>query len=156
MNNRATLAQLLNMNQNQVNNLPMDQIAMLQDDLANIKKEVKAYECILHDCMKYNFSFAAEIMRKQDNRDTGSVTIPMNGYKVRADLPKMVEWNQSLLRKAIDIIDDRGENPEEYVTIDIKVSEVRYNAWPSSIKVLFEPARTVSCGKASYKMEVAL
>ena len=46
-----------------------------------------------------------------------------------------------------------GEDPENYVGIEIKVAESKYTAWPPGIRDLFEPARTLKTGKPSYKLE---
>lgn len=74
--------------------------------------------------------------------------------EVVVTLPKRVKWDQRALETAVATVRSWGSNPADYVETEIKVSETRYNAWPSEIRVLFEPARTVETGKP--KIELAL
>ena len=53
----------------------------------------------------------------------------------------------------MDTLRKWGENPDDYVGTEFKVSEPRYSAWPPGIRQLFEPARTLKVGKPSYKLE---
>ncbi len=73
-------------------------------------------------------------------------------YVVIADLPKRPEYDQIQLKLAVETLRRWGENPDDYVTTDIKVSEAKYNAWPPGIRELFEPARTLKTGKATYTL----
>jgi hypothetical protein len=74
------------------------------------------------------------------------------GFEIVADLTKRVEYDQLRLKEAVDTLRGWGEQPEDYVSFEIKVAEARYNAWPPAIRKLFEPARTLKTGKPSYKL----
>ena len=86
-------------------------------------------------------------------KSTGTVRFEVDGFLVVADLPKYTEYDQKKLRDAVDALHKRGENPEDYVGIEIKVPESKYTAWPPGIRQLFESARTLKTGKPSYKLE---
>jgi hypothetical protein len=64
-----------------------------------------------------------------------------------------VEWNQQRLAAAIETLRSWGENPSDYVTIEAKVPESRFTAWPPKLQALFQPARTVGTGRPSYSLE---
>ncbi len=133
--------------------LPLAQIAMLQEDLVAAKAETKKYEALLLATLNERFADRAQHLRKAADKDTGTVTIEVEGFKVRADLPKRVTWDQKLLNRAVETILSWGEKPSDYVASEIKVSEAKYNAWPPAIRALFEPARTVSVGRPDYELE---
>ena len=45
-----------------------------------------------------------------------------------------------------------GEPIAEYIKLKRDVSELAYRGWPSSLKKLFDPHRTLGVGKPTYKM----
>ena len=155
MTNRCTLAQLREMTVEQVAILPIDQIASLLEDVATEKASIKHLDDLLNGAMNYRYAERAALARQAKGANTGTVSLDDGEFVVRADLPKKVEWNAALLDEAVEAIRSWGEDPTEYVSIEVKVAESRYGAWPSPIRSLFEPARTVSAGRPSYKVERA-
>lgn len=154
MTNRPSLLQLTKMGSEEANALPTAILAMLQEDAAKAKAALAAATTKIAAILDNRFADAARSLRKIDGKDTGTVTITDDeGNKIKADLPKKVEWDQALLQKAIAQLKEWNENPDEYVTTEIKVSETKYNAWPTPIKTLFTPARTVKTGTPTYKIE---
>lgn len=60
---------------------------------------------------------------------------------------KNVSWDQDELdRVTTHIREQWGSNPADYINTKMTVSETAYNAWPSEIRDLFTPARTVKPG----------
>ena len=95
----------------------------------------------------------AQQLRQETGKSTGTVRFEVDGYLVVADLPKRPEYDQLKLKEAVEALRKWGEDPENYVGIEIKVAESKYIAWPPGIRDLFEPARTLKTGKPSYKLE---
>ena len=155
MTNRCTLAQLREMTVEQAATLPIDQIASLLEDVATEKAVVKHLDDLLSGALNYRYAERAALLRQAKGTNTGTVSMDDGEFVVRADLPKKVEWDSSLLNEAVEAIRSWGEDPSEYVAIEVKVAESRYNAWPTPIRSLFEPARTVSAGRPTYKVERA-
>ena len=155
MNNRATLAQLRDMTHEQASSLPIEQIAMLLEDLAEQKASLKLCEDMLHSALNFRYAMRAAIARDTAGKNTGTISIEDGDFVIRADLPKKVEWDQAKLAQAIEAIESWGEKPGDYVAIEVKVAESRYTAWPPAIRAVFEPARTVGTGKPTYKVEQA-
>ena len=151
--NRPHLTDLRGMDAAQVAQLPADQLALLLDEVGEIKAEAKRLGDLLNDALHIRYGAAAAALRQATNRDTGRVRITDNGFDVVADLVKRVEWNQSLLADAVTTIRGWGESAEDYVTTEIRVPESRYTAWPPRLRALFEPARTVAPGRPSYAFE---
>ncbi len=139
----------------ELKNLPLSQLVAMNAGLSNFKKAIRQHEDALQAEYERRFAAAAAQLRRQQNKDTGTVRLAAEGYVVIADLPKKTEYDQDRLRAAVATLLAWGEDPDHYVITEIKVPEAKYNAWPPTIRNLFEPARTVRTGKATYKLELA-
>jgi hypothetical protein len=84
--------------------------------------------------------------------DTGIVHIDRDGLDVQVDRSKTVTWDQAILVQVHASMVAAGDDPTEYMTTTHTVSEAAYGAWPSMIKRVFEPARTVKPGSPSIKL----
>lgn len=155
MQNRVSLAQLCGMTGEQVANLPVDQIAALLEDLADRKAETKAMDDLLHTALAIRYGEQAAAIRRGEGKDTGTVSIGDGDFVIKADLPKKVDWDQPRMREAEQAIRSWGEDPAQYITAVLSVPESRFNAWPESIRKVFEPARTVGTGRPTFKVERA-
>jgi hypothetical protein len=153
MRNRVSLAQLSEMPIKEAAKLPIEQLAMLLEEMTEMKAETKRLDSLLHSVFVARFTDIAAEVRSRMGKDVGTVRIKCDDYTVIADLPKDVEWDQGALKKAVDTIASYGEPIEDYVTVKYSVPETKYNAWPESIKTVFAPARTVGTGKPTFKIE---
>jgi hypothetical protein len=153
MSNRTTLAQLREMNLADAARLPLDQLALLLDDLAALKADAKQLGDLLHDALHARFGDAASTARRADGKDTGRVRLEQDGFEIVADLPKKVDWQQAKLATAVATLREWGEDPADYVATELRVPEARFTAWPPRIRALFEPARTVATGRPSYTLQ---
>lgn len=155
MTNRCTLAQLRDMTAEQAASLPIDQIASLLEDVAGQKADLKRLDDLLNGAMNYRYAERASLLRQSKGANTGTVSMDDGDFVIRADLPKKVEWDSALLNEAVEAIRSWSEDPRDYVSIEVKVAESRYSAWPPAIQKIFEPARTVGAGRPTYKIERA-
>jgi hypothetical protein len=153
MSNRITLAQLREMDAAAVARLPLDQLALLLDDVVALKADTKHLADLLHDALHARFGAEARSARRTEGKDTGRVRLEQDGFEIVADLSKKVEWHQAKLADAVKTLREWGEDPADYVTTELRVPEARYTAWPPRIRALFEPARTVATGRPSYTLE---
>jgi predicted DNA-binding protein YlxM (UPF0122 family) len=153
MRNRPTIKQLAEMPLNYVAALTLSEIAMLLEDVEEKKAAIKDAISKINTVLNIRFADDALSARQAVGKNTGTITLHSEGFKIKADLPKKVDWNQALLRVAVKKLAEWGENPDEYVTTEIKVSETKYNAWPAGIRTVFEPARTLGVGNPTYKLE---
>jgi hypothetical protein len=150
--NRVTLAQLSEMTTEGLIAIPLPQIALLLEDVATLKAKVKGYDSTLFLLLHTRLEAQAADKRKAKGKDVGSVTFEIDGCKVVADLPKSVDWDQAKLRLAISELSEMGEDVNDYVSTEHKVTESKYVAWPKSLQKLFESARTLGVGKPTYKV----
>lgn len=155
MKNSVSLAQLQELATTQIANLPVDQLAMLLEEMTELKAKCRTYDNLLHAALVERFSKPAAEIRAKEGKDTGRVRLAVDDHVVIADLPKDVEWDQTKILKAIDTIRSWNEPVEDYVSIKYSVSETKYNAWPETIRNLFAASRTVGTGKPTFKIERA-
>lgn len=148
--NRTTLAELRTMDTQQLAALPIDELALLADDVVALKADTKMLGDKFATALHVRFGDQAAAARRMEGKDTGRVRLQADGFEVVADLPKRTEWGQAQLRDAVATLRGWGEDPADYVAIEMSVPESRYAAWPPRIRVLFEPARTVGTGRPSY------
>jgi hypothetical protein len=80
------------------------------------------------------------------------VRVSDGGYDIVIDTPKKVEWSQDQLAAARSKIIDSGDDADEYVKVALSVDERAFTAWPSHIRAVFEPARTVKPGTRTVKL----
>ena len=133
--------------------LPLAELDHLIRQVSEVRDTARHYEAALHSTLNNRFAQQAQQLRQEAGKSTGTVRFEVDGYMVVADLPKRPEYNQVKLKEAVEALRKWGEDPENYVGIEIKVAESKYTAWPPGIRDLFEPARTLKTGKPSYKLE---
>jgi len=83
---------------------------------------------------------------------TGSATMEFEGEKISITIPKVVKWDQLLLKRVAAKIQASGDDPETYIRYELKVLETTFKTWPEQVQAIFLPARTVMPGKR--KIEV--
>lgn len=140
------------LNMGQLEIMPLGELDRLNQAIAELKETVLHYEQQLHTAEHRRFVDRANKLRAQMDKPTGTVRFDEDGFTVVADLPKRVAYDQQKLKAAVEALVRWGENPDDYVSVEIKVSESKYTAWPPAVRQLFEPARTLKTGKPSYKL----
>ena len=151
--NRVTLAQLDKMTGENVANIPFGDLKLLLEDVAECEARVAARKKIVADEISRRLNGPNSDTRTTIGKSTGTVRFDHDGFVIVADAPKNVEWDQAKLVAAIATVQQWGEPVTDYVDIKYSVPEKRYEAWPLTIKKVFEPARTVSPGKPKFKIE---
>lgn len=125
--------------------MPSTVAAMDADTLAALVEEVEQAEELLKSRRRVLDAGLAAKYARNPQPGTGWIT---DGSKaVRVEVPKSVEWDQAKLREAAKTVEGWGEDPTEYLTMKLSVAENAYKAWPTSIRRVFDPARTVKAGK---------
>jgi len=152
MTNRTTLEQLRAMDATQAAGLAIDHLALLLDEVGELKADAKRLADRLTDALHARFGEAAAAARRAEGKDTGRARLETEGHELLADLPKRVEWDQSRLVSALDVLRGWGEEPADYVATEIRIAEGRFTAWPPKLQALFAPARTVATGRPTYAL----
>jgi hypothetical protein len=67
---------------------------------------------------------------------------------------KKVTYDQEGLAAIRQQLTNNGEDADEYIGVKYEVAESAFKGWPSSLKAMFEPYRTVEPSKPTIKIEV--
>ncbi|MCA3559898.1 MAG: hypothetical protein IOC82_02575 [Aestuariivirga sp.] len=134
--------------------LPAGELARLQREADDALRKAKFTVTWLDSALTQKYADRARQARAEGEKDNGTVRFEDDGVTVVADLPKKVEWDQRDLADLVERIKAEGEDPRDYVEVSLKVSERKYGSWPTHIRSLFEPARTVRAGKETFELLV--
>ena len=137
----------------ELENLPLADLDRLIQRVSDAEDTARNYKQFLQSVLHRRFGEQAHQMRQDAGTNTGTVRFDVDGHTVIADLSKKVEYDQRKLKEAVEALRKWGENPEDYVSLEVKVAEAKYTAWPPAVRQLFEPARTLKAGKPTYKLE---
>ncbi|MBX9945075.1 MAG: hypothetical protein K2Y40_13405 [Reyranella sp.] len=150
LTNRPTLDGIRMLPISDIAALPAEHLALLQEDAAAALEASKKAKDWIDGAIALRFADHAQSLRREAGKDTGTVRFEQDAVTVVADLPKRVDWDQTLIAGVVERIRAAGDDPTQYVDIAIKVPERKYTAWPENIRAAFAPARTVRTGKPSF------
>ncbi|CAA7620499.1 hypothetical protein [Magnetospirillum sp. SS-4] len=151
--NRPRLADMMRLPLGEVADLPVEMLALLQEDVEHGLRNAKTAKDWLDGVLDRRYATIAAELRSREGKDTGTVRFDDGGITVVADLPKKVEWDQEQLAATVERIRASGDDPTEYVDLAFKVPERKYGAWPIHIRAAFEAARTVKTGKPTFTLK---
>jgi hypothetical protein len=146
--NRPQLADIQTMPVGEIAKLPAEHLALLQEEADQALNAAKQIRDWLDGAIALRYGEEAARLRAVQGKDTGTVRFNDGSVTVIADLPKRVEWDQDRLAALVERIRASGE----YVSIELKVSERAFTAWPEAIRQAFAPARTVRTGKPTFRL----
>jgi len=154
LSNRPTLDAIRTMPVGEVAALPAEHLALLQEDAAAALEASKRLKEWIDGAISLRFADHAQTLRREASKDTGTIRFEQDGVTVVADLPKKVDWDQTLIAGVVERIRAAGDDPNQYVDVAIKVPERKYTAWPENIRAAFAPARTVKTGKQTFRLSL--
>ncbi len=152
MKNHMTLDDLSSQPVGSIAALGAEELAMLIEEADARSAALKAAKDKLNAALEFRYGELASKSRLAAGKDHGIVRFDDGGYTVVADLPKKPKWDQKQLQKAVAVVESWGSDPREFVALEVKVAEKNYSAWPSEIRKVFEPARTLESGKPSFEL----
>ena len=132
--------------------LPAHALANLQQQATHGMAHAKAAKEWVDGAIAQRYASDAQTKRQALDKDTGSVVLVDEGYRITADLPKRTHWDQKMLAGIAKRILSSGDDPAQFMEIAYKVPERKYQAWPDSIRDAFSPARTLKTGKQTFKL----
>ena len=153
-NNRPSLDDIRAMPVGEIARLPAEHLALLQEEADAALDAAKRLKEWLEGAIALRYADAATAKRRAEGKDTGLIRFEDGAVAVAADLPKKIEWDQSLLAALVERIRACGENPTDYVDIGFKVPERKYTAWPAAIRDAFAAARTVRTAKPTFRLTI--
>lgn len=136
----------------QIASLSQQELQEFDISLTLLATWVKLSRDRLNTALEQRYGEQARAALLESGRDFGVTHLSDDDLRVTYELPKRVSWDQEQLTKIAERIVSAGERIQDYMDIDLSVSESRFNNWPPALKEQFTSARTVKPGKASYRL----
>ncbi len=130
------------------------EISLLTNLLAEEEALLKDRKNALQYASELRFLDKAMVELRSKTLDSGTAHVLEDDIDVVVTIPKKVDWDQRELAKSVEAVQSWGEDPDEYVTTKLSVSETAYKSWPTAIRKVFEPARTMTPGKPKFVFKV--
>lgn len=128
------------MERNSLEHATPERLAKMADDIADRAKELAADKAALDAALAARYPVPPS-WTGTEHREDGD-------YAVKIEVPKKVDWDSGGLVMACNALEKLGEDPREFVEFSPKVRETVYKSIPERFRLLLEPARTVTPGKA--------
>jgi len=152
--NHVTLDALSRLRLDEIAALPAAELARLQKDADEALRKAKLAVAWLDGALTQKYAPRAKAARADAGKDFGVARFNDGDVIVAADLPKRIDWDQHGLAELVERIKAEGEDPRDYVEVNLKVSERKYGSWPRHIRSLFEPSRTVRAAKETFQLTI--
>lgn len=135
--------------------LPIKELHRLIAEAGDQSKRFKHMRDWLQGALRLKYRRQLEEERMRRGKDTGVIHIDDEGYVISEDIPKRVVWDQRMLERIAEQIAHEGDDPRDYIEIELTVPERRYQALPESLQRRFDDARTLvpSTSRLSIKQE---
>lgn len=118
------------------------EIAVLEQQLENVNVDIKDM-----------LAMQLQTVRAAQAKEFGAVGIVAEGYKVTETIPKRVKWDQNKMAEIFQTIKNHGDDPFQYMKVELGCNEKAYEKFDDGIKAVFDEARIVEKGKPSLKIE---
>ena len=132
--------------------LSTEELAQMQDALAALKEEHDTHKSLLDQAINARFKIDIEKAYAAKGGYTGSAKVEDGEYVLEVNVPKKVNWDQSMLKDMEAEVRSWGEDPEQYIKFKREVPESAFKAWPDTLKSKFAAARTEGAGKPTFKI----
>jgi hypothetical protein len=153
LTNKYTLDQLRTLTAGEVDEIPLDQMAELLEAVSKMRADVKTLDAKLTASMMRRYDRPAHERRRQEGKNTGTVTLYDGDYAIKADLPKKITWDTPQLQQAWYQLQEMGEDPSEIIEVKLSVPERRFAAMTSRMQAVLIPARTEGVANPSFVVE---
>ena len=145
-------ADLAALSVDQLASLPAHRKQEIDHNLQTAMDFLKKLRTKFDTALEQSYGEKARLARVEAGKEFGIVHLVDDQQKVTVDVSKRVSWDQEKLTTIARNIAAIGERVEDYMDIDLSVSETRFHSWPPTLRSQFGPARTVKPGKTTYKL----
>jgi hypothetical protein len=132
--------------------LPIEALAAITDTAKEAKARADTAAKAVTALLERRYGDRIAELYRAEAKDTGSVHIFEGDFDLQIERSKKVEWDQAALAAAGDKIAASGDDPHEYLTVRFGVEERKFTSWPTHIRAVFEPARSVKPGPTTIKI----
>ena len=110
----------------------------LVSNYENAKKELEDF----NKSLELRYGESAKNLLQEDGKDFGTATLIENNYKVKIEMRKKVDWDQSGLRLFLGSISP--EEASHYAKVSITVPEAKFTNAVPEVQEKLKEFRTVS------------
>jgi hypothetical protein len=135
-----------NLTAQQISELPINDLAQLNDLINEQLAEVKTMKERLDDGLNLRFSIQLQREIQSQFKNTGTVHFRDNNFKITAEVAKKVTWDSMKFEPILKLLPN-------IVKISYSIDEKVYLSLPPEHKALIDQARTVTTGKIRYKIQ---
>jgi len=136
----------------QIAGLPQQRLQELDIRLNELMAWAKQARERVNTALEQRYGEQGRAALVESGRDFGVSHLSDGPLRVTYELPKRISWDQKRLAEIAERIAASGERVQDYIDVDLSVSETRFNNWPPALKEQFAAARTVKPGKASFRL----
>jgi hypothetical protein len=136
----------------QIANLPQVQLQELDGMLGELQSWLKAARERMNTALEQRYGAHGRAALLDSGRDFGVAHLADGPLRVTFELPKRTAWDQKQLAAIAERIVAGGERVQDYMDVELSVSETRFNNWPPVLKEQFAAARTVKAGKPGFRL----
>lgn len=126
--------------------LSLKELTELRDCMQNVAAQAKDYATLISDEISLRVGDRLRAARAAAQKPHGVIEFDHDGLYFKASCSKRVEYDQNKLAEFGELLAERGQNPRDYLDIKLGISEKRYAALDSRLRVLVDNARTVKVG----------
>jgi len=134
--------------------LPINELVALQAEADETLADAKKLKQWIDGAIRIKYEDAVAVARRDAGKESGTVHVMDEGYKISSTVSKRIEWNQKKLAEITQDIASNGDEVSEYVDVAYKIAERKYSAWPEHIRKIFEPARTFKTSLPTIKITI--
>ena len=92
--------------------------------------------------------------RLESGKEYGTVHFHDGPVRITVDVPKCITWDQQQLAAISRRITTSGERVERFIDLSYTVPESRYSNWSATLRKQFKPARQVTAGQPTFRLEL--
>jgi RNA polymerase sigma-70 factor (ECF subfamily) len=136
----------------ELSELAVYDLADLSEQMSHLVNHTNELKEKLEDALNLRFLEIAQNNLRNENRDTGTTKFIENGFQIVAEVPKKVTWDSEKIDEIIKNISD--EKRKAIIKTSHVIDERKYQQLSPEDKTLFADARTITPGKAKFKISI--
>ena len=134
--------------------LPAVQKAEIAGHLREAQQWIVEESAKLEAACTLCYAEQARQARLDAGKEYGPVHFNDGPVRITVDVPKCITWDQSQLAAIARRIMNSGERVERYIDLSYTVPEGRYSNWSATLRKQFKPARQVTAGQPTFRLEL--
>ena len=108
----------------------------------------------LQAALELYYADQARQARRDAGKEYGPVHFNDGPVRITVDVPRCIAWDQPQLAAIARRITTSGERVERYIDLSYTVPEGRYSNWSATLRKQFKPARQVTAGQPTFRLEL--